>query len=529
MTWTTKQRNRTAALLASIALVTAGCSDEVTAPAGATRAPASFSVAEEGVFIANHVKYRNAGAQKATGRSGNATLEVRALRSRDNTTLLEVTTGALDETAVAPGNLAKLQMKALNPDDLAEALWTANYNHREGGGYASYTLASPGRGMPIQVQANITGIDARTDVVTVVETVKLRPDLSPTAIVGPDRARVNTPVSISATVRERNGDVGATANCVLYVDGSEVDRLDGMWVDAAGTVSCAFAHVFTDIGTRALRVAVEGVVPGDWDTANNSIAGSIAIVSTNDFYYYADAFSDVEPRTYVYDYDYTRSSASEFRRWVSHYEHHGREQAAYLNAHMPTEVTFPLTRFAISQSTGGVVLHARSGSDVPATYSYSSVNYRYGCLQEYSDGAAGRVWLSVCSGSENWGGATYDWTNVGYQRWAGDVTYRSSGYEQYINRVGGDSYYYSWNYSDRYAYPFATYGSDYSFSLDIEDGGNTYHVGPTIPLTPYSFTYTQPYGCYDYTWSGWQYRDCYGGSESRSYVYGSKSGAPGSE
>ena len=179
MTWTTRYRNGSAALLASLALVSAGCSDEVTAPRGGARTPATLAVLDEGIFIPNQVKYRDAGAKPATGRSGNATLEVRALLAKDNTTLLEVTTGALDATAVAPGNLAKLQVKALNPDDLTEALWTENYNHREGGGYASYTLGLPGRGMPLQVQANITGIDERTDVVAVVETVKLRPDLSP--------------------------------------------------------------------------------------------------------------------------------------------------------------------------------------------------------------------------------------------------------------------------------------------------------------------------------------------------------------
>ncbi|MGI9166054.1 MAG: hypothetical protein ACR2G5_06670 [Pyrinomonadaceae bacterium] len=48
-------------------------------------------------------------------------------------------------------------------------------------------------------------------------------------------------------MRELKGDVGATADLILYADGVEVDRANGVWVDAGGTVSCVFTHTFTSL------------------------------------------------------------------------------------------------------------------------------------------------------------------------------------------------------------------------------------------------------------------------------------------
>ena len=56
------------------------------------------------------------------------------------------------------------------------------------------------------MQATINGIDAnRTNVVTVVETVKLRPDLSPNHMSLPARGVPGNPVNISVVLRELRG------------------------------------------------------------------------------------------------------------------------------------------------------------------------------------------------------------------------------------------------------------------------------------------------------------------------------------
>ena len=95
-------------------------------------------------------------------------------------------------------------------------------------------------------------------------------------------------MNISAVISEGNGDVGARADCVLYVDGAEADRAEGIWVDAGGVVTCAFAHTFTAAGTHTLRVEAANVDPGDFDMANNSAAGTLQVMSAvNDFVYHA--------------------------------------------------------------------------------------------------------------------------------------------------------------------------------------------------------------------------------------------------
>ena len=65
------------------------------------------------------------------------------------------------------------------------------------------------------------------------------------------------------------GDLGATADCILSADGTVVDRVSDMWVDAGGVVTCHFTATFTTPGQHALHVAVGNVRPGDYDMTNN--------------------------------------------------------------------------------------------------------------------------------------------------------------------------------------------------------------------------------------------------------------------
>jgi hypothetical protein len=101
--------------LAALALLAAACSDEPTAPArtpaGGARAAASAGAHPR--FVANAVKYRDAGAKPATGRSGSSSLAVRALLGMDGVTQLEVTTGSFDGGRAATTPLAKVQVKQL--------------------------------------------------------------------------------------------------------------------------------------------------------------------------------------------------------------------------------------------------------------------------------------------------------------------------------------------------------------------------------------------------------------------------------
>src|SRR5262245_55245597 len=75
--------------------------------------------------IKNSVKYKDAGARPANGRSGSAAIEVRALRGQSNTDI-EVTTGQFDN-GTAPGVLEKVQVKVFGMT--GDPIVTDNYRN----------------------------------------------------------------------------------------------------------------------------------------------------------------------------------------------------------------------------------------------------------------------------------------------------------------------------------------------------------------------------------------------------------------
>src|SRR4051812_17540654 len=81
----------------------------------------------------NGTPYR-VSSKPATGRSGSASITARALLGKSGGTELEVTTGVLDSTLAPPGNLAKVQVKALVPNT-QRLSFTDNHNGLSGGGY----------------------------------------------------------------------------------------------------------------------------------------------------------------------------------------------------------------------------------------------------------------------------------------------------------------------------------------------------------------------------------------------------------
>src|SRR5207253_270928 len=138
------------------------------------------------------------------------------------------------------------------------------------------------RGQPLQLQGNVRGLDGRrNDVVTVSGNVLLRPDLAVGSLSAPATARPGSFVNVAATIRELNGDAGAKANCKLFVDGAQFDEARDVFVDVGSAVSCLFTLRFDTAGTHTLRIDVDGVVPADWDSSNNSAETTLAVTDPN--------------------------------------------------------------------------------------------------------------------------------------------------------------------------------------------------------------------------------------------------------
>jgi hypothetical protein len=190
--------------------------------------------------------------------------------------------------------------------------------------------------------------------------VKRLPDPSVREVLAPASAAPGAPVTISATVAERNGDVGATVNCVLFLDGVPSAWIPNVWVDAGDRVSCAFTRSFDTIGPKVAEVRVEAANPADWDATNNSARATITVAWTEvpasshvaHFQDYSSDYSRQEGRrTFTYTVNgITESGVSTF---VS--QRDGAHRDAFLTSNVAAVLDWPIT-YAFAVASGGNTL-----------------------------------------------------------------------------------------------------------------------------------------------------------------------------
>lgn len=373
--------------LASSLLVLAACSDAPTQPSSRS-APslALSSVGGQGLpaLFPNSRRYREQTVPHTSNRSGSATLTGRALLAKDGSTALEVTTGDLS-TAVAPGNITKLQLKIMDPDGVP--LTTENFNGLSGG-YQTRTLPGLSRHQRVQVQGNVRDIDPRrTDVVTLTERVNLRPDIAITGLAAPDKVPTATRFIVTATAAELNGDVGATSNCVLYVDGAVASRIPGMWIADGDDATCAFQLTIFRAGSYTLTAKAESVVPADWDVTNNVMSRSIEVVlppvvlhgnaraTEHDFRY-------LDKQSHVWSTTGERASNG---RWLFDRDQTNRWQNSQISGFGGRPIRFPLSALTFALTSAG-------GTHVNMTVANAA-----GPVSGCSYVPAGQAWASVCT------------------------------------------------------------------------------------------------------------------------------------
>lgn len=469
-----------------------------------------------------HYQVRNPSA--ATGRSGSASLSVRALLGKDGKTAVNVTTGALDSAEAAPGNIKKVQFKGYNGD--GDVAWTRNYSGLSQGGSLSYSFDELHRGQPVQTQANITGINgSRTDVVTVSGNVKLRPDLSAKEISAPAQASPGAVVNIASTIYELNGDVGATGTCVLLVDGAETDRAEGIYVDSGSAVSCAFSHVFDSAGDHALEVRVTDVVPGDWDTSNNSATGSIHIVEEGaPFYWYASAYKYSSSDDWASDgwYRYADGTYADEQDWQEHTANAQTSQRLELWGYSPVAVSFPLSQLSAQMKSDGAVVASFDLEDVPADWSWDYYGYSQRGLYRFDPASYAYVYVT-----------TYSWGDIGSTqaeavKYGGAVTYFSHSYSSYWYSYSGSVYSYAYNYDYSYSNEYGLWPmtSTAAVELDIVGAnGERLHANAEMPLDSYENASDYPLACYDYSYdygsATYAQHYCYEDHWTYSYASGS--------
>lgn len=447
---------------------------------------AAASLHADLTFIPNSTKYRDTGIPNATGRSGSAAIEARALLGKDGATELAVTTGSLDNTAAAAGSIDKVQLKAAGDH-------TKNFNNLDGATFVQ-TIDGLFRHQQVQVQANVSGIDAhRSDVVTVDETVKLRPDLAVDRLSLAPHAAVGVPMQINAVVRERNGDAGARANCVLRANGAEVDRANGIWVDANGSVTCQFTHTFDAAGTQRVEVALTDVAPGDYDLANNSAAKEVRVYAdlTELPDWWASAVDEVQHRWWK-STSPLQESESTFDTNITVVQFDGTIRNV-------TRDQFNALRVSYSEAHDG-----NTRVDIPDA-AFGRVDHQCAVAK------VGSVQVEKCWIAPRRGEPFDPVIRVSVWHGGGEVTYHSHGWYDALNFQTWEYDRYTYNESDRDDYgPRFTVGNSVAIRMQASDGTRFVEATPFVNLAPYEEHVNDPFTCTT-GWDGGQY--CWGLTE----------------
>lgn len=470
-------------------------------------------MAGTGLFHSNAEKYADNGSHPVTGRSGSAVVQSRALLAKDNSTLIEATTGTLDGAAGA-GNFRHVSVTPSinNVNDTSVV-----YNNLKAGGYWSHTYTGLAHNQSVRVDTNVTDLDPRTDVVTTMDTVKKRPDLS-ADVTGPAKAYRNRPVNFVAHVRELNGDVGARANCTLSVDGAQVDQAQGIWVDAGGSVACSFTTTFAALGNHQVSVTVGNVVPGDWDLSNNAASMTIQIVDpivhlSTSVSAYSNSYHNVDTETWQYN-DYYWYGYSENHTYTWHSD--GSSSSVHINGYSGQQAPqFPIASFSAGVTVNGNSTFAQDNSSLTfaAPYTY----YGETCQTAYAPGTDAQI----CGYGNQ--------TVVNYNHYTEDATYYSTESDTYCDYYWGCSSN-SWvSGTSQYgnglqAVNIGQPGDNATFALALTDAASTQFKGSASGTVggsgPYNYSYTSYCGN-----DGWYYYDNYcesytdSGSNSSIYAY----------
>lgn len=373
--------------------------------------------------------------------------------------------------------------------------------------------------------------------VTVVETVKLRPDLAVQSLVLPSSAMLSQPVNISANIVELNGDASATTTCVLAIDGNNVDQANNVYVDAGGSISCAFVYTFSTTGSHTIQVTATNVVPADWEPSNNSTSGAITInnpgtaehawgyfsgsstsqsassshelwylgnVQENSSYTYSLGVNDQFSQVYLYSVGCSGSTNASLWQFPVNLTYSDTMDGTVVDSYTDTGISGNIS----SGPLEGILCNSTLASYTSQqSVDYSSNHWNYLAAGQYYDGASNVV---------------YAYQSVTATRNVGDVTYFSYGYQcLYWNSPSGTcnnpSDYYAWNTSSGTVTAIPV-GSTWVPSVTVQDAaGSTFSGSITVPLSTGGYTNNQPYACYNYgpDANGYTYQNC----SSFNYTY----------
>lgn len=441
--------------------------------------------------------YRDQGAHPQEVQGPGVALQSRALLDKAGTTDFELTTGHLDSAAVAPGNINGIKLRAERPEGQKD--FKREFEHLRNGGYAHYALTSLAHNELVNVKAEVDvegyrGEEGHEDVdLKLQDVVKYRPDIIVQKLDYPPVARPGTAVQFSATIAERMGDVGAHADCVLLVDGQQVDAANGIWVDAASVVTCRWSYTFSTSGMHTVGARVQNAVPGDYDPSNNELSGQIQIQNPAAIFYSSAAFESATVTDKTVD-----TYASALATVPDAHQHDSSVQSfqgRYFSGQIPSALNLPLKNVSYSDSSGGSALTTVGYSNLAADSTSPSTDPAYtttSLIQRYDSTTKGWLTIQIYRNAATGAGlTTVDWS------WdAGDATYHSDGYCKSTaggyRCIGGD---YTVNFNNTSTTGLrVALGSNYAANVAVDDGTN-YSAQPSMDLASTTSSTSQPLTC----------------------------------
>ena len=409
-------------------------------------------------------KYRDDGVKNATGRSGDASIETRTLLGRDGIATLELT---------ANGAVEKVQVKtpaapAKNFNDTVVALGNLPWH------------------TPVSIQANVASATGeRTEVVDANDVVRLRPDLRVNSVVAPVHALVGLPTIVRVSLTELNGETGAHANVRVLANGSEVDRIDGVWVDAGDTVNVSLATIFDSAGPVDLQVVVDGVDPGDWDDSNNSGSAHTQVYEDADPFYSWDATAHE---------DTTTTSRSTLNSWEEfHYDGGGTTQHFHLNAQTAAHANLASLNATVSaESDGTTVIPERTAT---------GWNTHSTPFTQCADSTGGGVEVVVCNDIPGTRFYRTDRSQVTVDFGEDAISYHSWGYNKDVRDPSSPTGYATVDVTYIAPNTVTPLGSTATMHVKLSDGTTLWSADPYFGSFTTSYTnFDQPYRCSTDPW-----------------------------
>jgi hypothetical protein len=441
--------------------------------------------------------YRDRSAHPHEVKGPGVALQSRALLDKAGTTEFELTTGQLDSAALPPGNINEIKLRAVRPE--GQRGFEKEFENLRAGGYAHYELKGLAHNELLNVKTEVgvegyRGEEGHQDVnLKLQDVVKYRPDIAVQKLDYPPVARPGTAVQFSATIAERMGDLGAHADCVLLVDGKQVDAANGIWIDAGSAVTCRWSYSFATSGLHTVAARVQNAAPEDYDSSNNELGGQIQIQNPALIFYSSSAFESTTVTDKVVD-----TFASALATVPDKHQHDSSTQISqgrYFSGQIPSALNLPLKNVGYSDSSGGSALMAVNYSNLGADSTSPSTDPTYttvSLIQRYDDTTKGWMTVQIYTNAATGAGlTTVDWS------WdAGDVTYHSDGYCKSTvggyRCIGGD---YTLNFNNT-----ATSGvrvalaANYSANVAVDDG-TTYSAQPSMDLVSTTASASQPLTC----------------------------------